>query len=209
MAGLIDERVLGLPTDRLRRAGLFQGFRPFDADYFAFLLDPAHLEFRARSQVETDPSFKQLIPYCVLRHGGQLFHYRRGKSGAEARLRSLRSVGIGGHISAVEDGGAADPYRAGMLRELGEEVELRARFRERMFGMINDDATPVGSVHLGVVHLLDLETLDVRPLEDGIAEAGFASLAELQRDAAAFESWSQLVFAGLAAGGFSGSHGNA
>jgi predicted NUDIX family phosphoesterase len=205
MAGPMDERVLGLPTERLRSAGLFQGFRPFDSDFFAFLLDPAHLEYRARSEAEMDSSFKQLIPYCVLRHGDRIFHYRRGKSGAEARLRSLRSVGIGGHISAVEDGGAADPYRAGMLRELAEEVELLTPFRERIFGMINDDATPVGTVHLGVVHLLDLEAPDVRPSEDGIAEAGFAPLSELQRDTLEFESWSQLVFAGLLAESDSGS----
>ncbi len=206
MAGAMDERVLGLPTGRLRQAGLFQGFRPFDSDFFGFLLDPAHLEYRARREAETDPSFKQLIPYCVLHHDGRLFHYRRGKSGTEARLRSLRSVGIGGHISAVEDGSAANPYRAGMLRELGEEVELRTSFRERMLGMINDDSMPVGTVHLGVVHLLDLESPDVRPREDGIADSGFAPLSELQRDAAAFEIWSQLVFTGL---GVSESHGSA
>jgi len=199
MAGAMDERVLGLPTERLRRAGLFQGFRPFDSDFIAFLLDPAHLEYRPRSKAETDPSFKQLIPYCVLRHRGRIFHYERGGRGAEARLRNLLSVGIGGHISEIEDGGAADPYRAGMLRELAEEVELRTPFRERVFGMINDDSTPVGMVHLGIVHLLDLETPEVRSVEDGIDGAGFATLEDLQRGAAAFESWSKLVFAALAA----------
>src|SRR5712691_6090651 len=114
------ERVLGLPTGRFHSAGLFQGFRRFDPDLFAFLLDPAHLEYRPRGEAEVDPSFKQLIPYVILRHGGELFHYTRGSGGTETRLRARRSIGIGGHISA-EDANAIDPYRAGMLRELAEE----------------------------------------------------------------------------------------
>jgi predicted NUDIX family phosphoesterase len=191
------ERVLGLPSERLRKARPLQGFRPFDPALFAFLLDPAHLEYRPRAEAETDSSFKQLIPYVVLRHGSNLFHYTRGKSGAEARLRALRSVGVGGHISAGEDAAFADPYRAGMLRELCEELDVACAYRETMLGLINDDSTPVGQVHLGVVHLLDLETPAVTPRESAIAAAGFAPLEALQTQAAQFESWSQFVLAAL------------
>ena len=197
MSDKSDECVLGLPTDRLRQAGMFQGFRPFDADFLGFLIDSTHLEYRPRSQAETDPSFKQLIPYVVLRCGGDLFHYTRGKSGAEARLRALRSVGIGGHISAAEDAARIDPYRAGMHRELAEEVEIRTTYREQMLGLINDDSTPVGQVHLGVVHLLDLDAALVTPREAGIAAAGFAPLKELRMHAAEFESWSRLAMEAL------------
>src|SRR5437764_955803 len=100
------ERVLGVPTARFHQAGLFQGFRPFDPGLFAYLLDPAHLEYRPRGEAESDPTFKQLIPYVVLRCGAALFHYTRGQAGTETRLRALRSIGIGGHISA-EDAAAA------------------------------------------------------------------------------------------------------
>ena len=196
------ERVLGLPTARFHAAGRFQGFRPFDPVVFAMLLEPAHLEYRPRDLAETDPSFKQLIPYVILRHRGNLFHYTRGAAGAEARLRARRSIGIGGHISAAEDSTAADPYRAGMLRELFEEVQLDTPFRERMFGLINDDSTPVGTVHLGVVHLLDLDEPAVRPREAAIAEAGFAPLAELLRSGEVFESWSRFAMEALAAEGY-------
>jgi len=188
-----QELVLGLPTTRLKEAGLFQGFRPFDPSFFAFLLDPAHVEFRPRRAAETDPSFKQLIPYVVLRHGTNMFHYTRGKSGAEARLRALRSVGVGGHISAGEDAAATDPYRAGMLRELREEIEIATPYRETMLGLINDDSTPVGQVHLGVVHLLELDAQAVTPRETAIAAAGFAPISELQTQSSQFESWSQFV----------------
>ncbi len=193
MSDKLHERVLGLPTERLRQAGMFQGFRPFDESLFRFLLDSNHLEYRPRAEAETDPSFKQLIPYLVLRCGDQVFHYLRGQAGAEVRLRAKRLIGIGGHISADEDSLQSDPYRAGMLRELNEEIEIQTMFRERPFGLINDDATPVGEVHLGVVHLLELNEPKVFPREAGIAKVGFAALAELWKQPDEFESWSRLV----------------
>jgi predicted NUDIX family phosphoesterase len=193
MADKSGERVLGLATARFHQFGLFQGFRPLDRDVVAYLLDPAYLEYRPRREAETDPSFKQLIPYVILRHGNALFHYTRGADGTEARLRARRSVGVGGHITAADDAGAANPYRAGMLRELTEEVDIASPYRECMFGLINDDSTPVGSVHLGVVHVLDLARPDVRARETGIANAGFAPLAELLRCGEEFESWSRFA----------------
>jgi predicted NUDIX family phosphoesterase len=69
-----------------------------------------------------------------------------------------------------------------------------------MFGLINDDSTPVGSVHLGVVHLLDLDHPAVRPREAAVANAGFAPLAELLRNREEFESWSRLAMEALASG---------
>ena len=193
MSDKSGERVLGLSTERFRQAGLFQGFRPFDEELFQFLLDSSFLEYRPRAQAETDPAFKQFIPYLVLRCGDRLFHYRRGQGGAEARLRAKRSIGVGGHISAEEDAAQINPYRAGMLRELSEEIDIQTYFHERPFGLINDDSTPVGEVHLGVVHLLELDEPRVTAREEGIADAGFAPLLELWNDAGEFESWSRLV----------------
>jgi predicted NUDIX family phosphoesterase len=152
-----DEKVLVIPTARFRAAGYFHGFRPADDAYRSAILDPAAFRFRPRAEVETDPSFKQLIPYLVLKHGGEAFHYRRGGSGTETRLAARRSIGIGGHISEADAAGGADPYLTGMLRELTEEVELGCGYRERCVGFINDDRTPVGSVHLGVVHVFELD----------------------------------------------------
>src|SRR5947207_786776 len=113
-----DERVLVIPAAHLHAAGAFTGFRPADAAFRAALLDPTAFAFRPRSEVETDPAFLQLIPYVVLRRGADVFHYRRGKAGTEARLAALRSVGVGGHISEADAAGGDDPYRTGMTREL-------------------------------------------------------------------------------------------
>lgn len=190
-----DERVLCVPAAHLRAVGAFAGFRPADEAFRAALLDPAVFSYQPRSTCETDSAFLQLIPYVVLRCGDSVFHYRRGASGTEARLRAKRSVGLGGHISDA-DAGAADPYYAGMMRELTEEVDIASKYERQFLGVIFDPGTEVGKVHLGLVHLFWLDTPDVTAREAGIADGGFAAVAELLA-AAEFETWSQLVLAAL------------
>ena len=111
------EEVLVVPAARFAAAGGFHGFRPFDPAFRDAVLHPAYLSFRPRAEVETDPGFKQLIPYVVMKCGAEVFHYTRGTSGTETRLRALRSIGLGGHITRDDGGATDDPYRAGMLRE--------------------------------------------------------------------------------------------
>jgi predicted NUDIX family phosphoesterase len=190
-----DELVLAVPRPVLEACGTFHGFTPDAERYLPRLLDPAALLFLPRRQAEDDPAFKQLIPYAVLRCGGLVFHYRRGKAGTEARLRALRSIGVGGHIDAA-DADAGDPYLAGLFRELAEEVDVGAGWSQRCVGLINDDRTPVGAVHLGVVHLFDLQEPRARRREAALEGDGFAPLDELRRDLAAFETWSQFLLEG-------------
>ena len=121
-----------------------------------------------------------------------MFHYKRGKLQGEGRLHSKRSVGIGGHISADDDRSGVSVYREAMQREIAEEVFVESAFTERCLGLINDDETEVGRVHLGIVHVFDLEAPKVRPREESIIQAGFAPPSELARDLDQFESWSQI-----------------
>jgi predicted NUDIX family phosphoesterase len=187
------EQVLVVPTALFHELGQFQGFRAEGVDrYLKTLLDPAYTSYRPRVEVEEDPGFKQLIPYCVLRFGDEIFHYTRGKVGGDGRLRSKRSIGIGGHISSEDSERSADVYREGMRRELEEEVHIDTRWTERCVGLINDDETEVGRVHLGVVHIFDLEAPQVRPREQSIMESGFAKPSELARELDQFETWTQI-----------------
>ncbi len=197
---MTEEHVLVIPESRLSQLGGFAGFRPFCDQAFESLLDPDCMEFRARSTVEEDPSFKQLIPYVVLQAqvDGQthLFHYTRGKGQGEKRLHALRSVGIGGHISR-EDAAQEDLYRSGMLRELTEETEIDCDYDEDLVGFIYDDSSPVGRVHLGVVHRLRLSSPSARARESELTHSGFAPVSQLKASADEFETWSQLVLANL------------
>ena len=190
-----EEQVLAIPTHVLHDAGLFQGLTRDVEHYGPRLLDPRHFRFLPRSIAEEDPTHKQLIPYVVLKCGEQAFHYTRGQGAGEKRLRALRSVGIGGHINPSD---GAEPYRQGMLRELDEEVVIETAYRESCLGFINDDSMPVGRVHLGIVHLFELEKPRVERREAEIMQAGFAAVQELWEQREAFETWSRFVLAELA-----------
>jgi predicted NUDIX family phosphoesterase len=190
------EQVLVIPAAALAKLGPFTGLR-LGGNLLPRLLDSPGLEFRPRAEVETDPDVKQLIPYVVFRWRDRLFHYTRGISGSEVRLRALRSIGVGGHINPI-DAGTADPYRAGLERELAEEVVLESPFHESVQGLVYDPSTPVGQVHLGVVHVLDVERPAVRPREEALADAGFAPMDELHAQQEQFESWSRFVLEALA-----------
>ena len=188
-----DERVLVAPTALFHEIGVFHGFTPRVEEYLPRLLDPKNLSYRTRGEVETDPSFKQIIPYVVLRCSGQIFHYTRGKRATESRLQALRSIGVGGHISADDATLFDSPYREAMFREVAEEVRLETDYTERCVGLINDDSTPVGQVHLGIVHVFELQQPKVERREQALTRAGFASVAELRAQREEFETWSQFL----------------
>jgi predicted NUDIX family phosphoesterase len=157
------------------------------------LLEPKNLSYRPRVETETDPTFKQIIPYVVLKWHGQVFHYTRGKRATETRLQSLRSIGVGGHIRADDSNLFDSPYREAMFRELAEEVQVETSYQERCVGLINDDSTPVGQVHLGIVHVFDLADPKVQRRESALIKAGFAPLEELRAQREEFETWSRFL----------------
>jgi predicted NUDIX family phosphoesterase len=201
-----QEDVLVVPRSLLEQAGMFQGFHADTAAYLPLLLDPRHTSWRPRASVEEDPSFKQLIPYCVLTWRdadgkARYFAYTRGGGQSEARLRAKRSVGIGGHISSCDgEHGDDASYDSGMRRELAEEVAIGGTWTARCVGLINDDATPVGRVHLGIVHLLELERPEVSSRESELVDCGFDTLDRLLADRERFETWSQIALDALASG---------
>jgi len=203
MSVIPQEDVLVVPRALFEKAGAFQGFCSDTNAYLPLLLDPRHTSWRPRASVEEDPSFKQLIPYCVLAHRGpdgavRYLAYTRGGGQSEARLRAKRSVGIGGHISSTDgEHGDDTSYDAGMRREIAEEIAIAGGWTSRCVGLINDDSNAVGSVHLGIVHVLELERPDVASRESELVDCGFEPLEALLADRDRFETWSQIVLDAL------------
>jgi predicted NUDIX family phosphoesterase len=186
------EHVLVVPTLLFHEIGVFQGFNSKTERYLNTLLDPMHTIYLARPDAEDDPSYKQLIPYCIFRCGDSIFQYTRGTKQGEARLHAKKSVGVGGHISTLDRDSDQETYLAGMERELEEEVSIDSGYRQQLAGLLNDDSNDVGKVHLGVVHVFDLDEPQVRPLEESMVDAGFAPLSQLVDEIDSFETWSQI-----------------
>lgn len=197
------EHVLVVPTEEFHRLGHFQGLSRDIERYLTGLLQPRFISYRPRGAMEKDPSFKQLIPYVIFRYrdaDGQvhIFQYTRGKGQGEARLHAKRSIGIGGHISS-DDAAVVDsqPYEAGLRRELEEEVAIDTPYEASCVGLINDDETEVGRVHLGVVHIYDVETPAVAPRETDICNTGFVPVQRLLAEHEQFETWSKICLEAL------------
>ena len=191
------EQVLVIPTAVFHEIGYFQGFSGDIEKYLEAILDPIHASYRPRNEMEQDPSFKQLIPYCIFQCKGQVFSYRRGNGPGEARLHAKKSVGVGGHVSTLDLNGEGSAYHEGMKREIEEEVHLDANWTERCVGLINDDETEVGKVHLGIVHIFDLDSTQVTPREKSMIDAEFAPPEQLMRELDEFETWSRICLESL------------
>jgi predicted NUDIX family phosphoesterase len=160
--------------------------------------------FVDRGPAEQDPAQKQLITYVVLRCGDLVYSYARGKTGGESRLHALRSIGIGGHVNPDDAGETlAATVRRAAHREFAEEIALgrgNAVRSNLSAGMVNDDESEVGKVHLGVVQIYDLYSTDIEPKEAALADGLWVTPAELWITPN-LERWSQIVAQNLFAEG--------
>ncbi len=195
------EHVLVIPRALFDSLGSFQGFQPDAPHYLPAILNTANNFFMERPAAELDPTHKQIIPYSIFHHAGRYLIYTRGGKGGEKRLHAKRSVGIGGHINPVDqtqDHLGEQMYFNGVEREIAEELRITGGHTQRVIGLINDDSNEVGQVHLGVVHLFDLETDQVVSNEDAIQDLQFLTLDELKANADGLETWSKFCVEHLA-----------
>ena len=150
-------------------------------------------EFRPRAAMEIDPAWKQVIPYPVLRDGRTWFLMRRTRAGSDARLHDRFSIGVGGHVNPP-DGGLDGDLTAALAREWHEELAVDFLPEFRFVGLLNDDTTPVGQVHLGLVYEGDAAGRPVSIRETDKLSGTFVSAAEVAAVSDRLESWSRLAF---------------
>lgn len=190
------EQVLVITRELLDSLGAFQGINTDVDSYLPSILDPKNNFFMDRGAAEDDPSHKQIIPYVLIRLNGEFVHYSRGKAGGEARLHAKRSMGIGGHINPEderEDHLGYETYMAGVEREIAEEVVIVGTYTQKIIGLLNDDSNEVGQVHLGVVHLFEIEGTSIASNEDAIADLQLSNSETIKSDYyERLETWSQF-----------------
>jgi predicted NUDIX family phosphoesterase len=196
-----DELVLVVPTAsvlaELGDGEAWLGIRPAgEADLAALIRREG--SFRPRSEMEADPAWKQVIPYPVLRDGDSWFLMRRTKAGGDARLHDRYSIGVGGHVNP-EDGGLDGELTAALEREWHEELVVDFVPAFRFVGLLNDDTTPVGQVHLGLVYEGDAAGRPVAIRETDKLSGAFVPAAEVAAVSDRLETWSRIAFEWLAA----------
>ena len=182
------ERVLVIPRAALMEDPGWLGVTSEHLEGFEDLV-AREGRFEPRPEMEVDRAWKQVIPYLVLRDGERYFLMRRTRAGADARLHDRWSIGVGGHLNP------GDVDLAGGLRREWHE-ELRADFDPEfeLIGLLNDDTTDVGSVHLGAVYVADSGGLPVTIRETEKLTGRFAPPNEVAEVVDRMETWSALVF---------------
>jgi predicted NUDIX family phosphoesterase len=195
-----EEMILVVRRETVEMLGMWQGLNFEVERYLPVLLARENNFFTPRSGAETNPALKQIIPYVLLVHGGKVLHYVRGKKSGEQRLVSKGSIGIGGHMNEQDEGLFAldeAAYLEGVRREVCEELKIGTPFRNRVVALLNDDSNEVGQVHLGVVHVFELDEPKVEKNEAMITNLSFLTPAELGERRELLESWSQICLDGL------------
>lgn len=154
-----------------------------------------HGTYRPRAEAEQDPTWKQVIPYAVLRDGERIFLMQRTRAGGDERLFERYSIGIGGHLNPEDDDVAA-----GLAREWSEEIEADFVPDFEPLGVLNLDDDAVGAVHLGLVFAAWADGRPVGIRERHKLSGAFATLDELAAVRDGLETWSALLFDFLISG---------
>jgi predicted NUDIX family phosphoesterase len=183
----MSEQVMVVPTDDLRPFLTGNHLIRTRTGEILQLIAERHF-FIDRPAAEASPQFRQIIPYVVIRHGDAFFVLQRTAKQTEARLHHKLSLGIGGHINPGHD------LAAGLQKELDEEVRVNDAYELEFAGILNDESTEVGRVHLGAVYVLHASSTRVAVLETEKMTGRFVARGELAPLREAMETWSQIVY---------------
>ena len=199
------EFVWVVPRRALFSKAAVHGLAPLQREDFENRFSIASREhgfFVERRRAEVTPDWKQPIPYVAVCCEDKVFTMTR-LTGGETRLHGKRSIGVGGHINPCdgEGQGVDGLLAAACRRELDEELVLPTDAQQlEPLGLLNDDTTEVGAVHIGVVYRLVLtpaQAQEVRIRETESLAGEFLPYSELlalaEQDEAPFESWSTLL----------------
>jgi len=197
-----DENILVVKRSLFDELGSFHGLNFEPRKYLDAILSRGNNFFLPRKQAENDPTHKQIIPYALLAFRDKVLFYVRGKKAGEQRLVAKGSIGIGGHMNQDDESlfnFAIDEaaYRAGVEREVNEEIKIDTKFDDKIVALINDDTTEVGQVHLGIVHVFKLAQPKVEKREAMITSLAFLGKNELMARRDSLETWSQLCLDSL------------
>lgn len=175
-----------------------EGFIPHaEQDLRKVILD--NFSYTRRGDAEVDFTLKQPISYAVIRNTeGKIFAYQRGSKRSEfheTRLAGKWACGIGGHIEKEDETG--DILADSLIRELEEEITLHGKILSvNPIGYINSEKDEVSKVHIGVLYVIETDSLTATGSEEVVNE-GFYSPEELhemmKNPDTIWEEWTKIA----------------
>jgi predicted NUDIX family phosphoesterase len=190
----LDEYILVVPRTLLFFDDSWQGFKLLNNFEKYTRIISEKQQFLPRSLMETDPTYKQVIPYLIFQYNDRYFLMQRQAKASETRLQSKFTLGIGGHIRKedMQTPSIVDWAQ----REFHEEVDYTGNLTIKPLGIINDDSNEVGKVHVGFVFLLQGDSDQIQ-VKSELAQGRLATLEECLDHQDRMETWSQLVLPAL------------
>lgn len=183
-----DEQILVVKRDQFlpRKVQGYRSIKDF-APYIELML--RNIEVGRRGDMETDPTYKQLISYVIIKNrANETLVYERLSGGGENRLHGQSSVGVGGHMNPVEGLTGRELMDENTYRELEEEIGVRPDNLE-LVGIVNDDTNDVGRVHIGLIYIANIGDQTVNVTETDTISVKFVR----DLDDYEFETWSQIL----------------
>jgi len=204
----MEELVFAFPTDEFwklmtyKKKGLIKG----NSEVLKKIIQNGL--FLRRSELEEDPSFKQIIPYAIIsnkepersgvRQSQSFYLFKRTSRQTEKRLRNKFSLGVGGHMNPNDSMESEEQYLMDELkRELYEEVKLLngCLIEDIEFiGFVNDDTISVGRVHIGLLYVIHVSNKEVYIYETDKMTADWIDKSNLAEFYEGMETWTKIAF---------------
>ena len=194
----MEELVFAIPTDELWKLISYKekGLIPGNSDILKRIVQNG--VFRKRSELEEDPSYKQIIPYAIISNSESFYLFKRTSKQTEKRLHNKLTLGVGGHMNPRDTTEPKDQYLINELkREFFEEVKLLngCLIEDIEFiGFINDDSISVGSVHIGLLYNIHVSNKDVVINETDKMTANWIDKPDLAEFYEGMETWTKITF---------------
>jgi len=194
----MDELVFAFPTDELWKLMTYKekGLIKENSEVLKRIVQNGL--FLRRSELEKDPSFKQIIPYAIISNNESFYLFRRTSRQTEKRLHNKFSLGVGGHMNPDDSMKSKEQYLIDELkRELYEEVKLLngCLIEDIEFiGFINDDTISVGRVHIGLLYNIHVSNKEVYINEMDKMTATWIDKSNLAEFYEGMETWTKITF---------------
>jgi predicted NUDIX family phosphoesterase len=196
--GLMDELVFAFPTEALWKLMTYTKKGLIRENSEALKKIVQNGLFLRRSELEEDPSFKQIISYAIISNKDSYYLFRRTSGQTEKRLHNKFSLGVGGHMNPDNSMEPKEQYLIDELkRELYEEVKLLngCLIEDIEFiGFINDDTIPVGRVHIGLLYNIHVSNKEVYINETDKMTADWIDKSILAEFYEGMETWTKIAF---------------
>lgn len=186
-----QETILVVQREKLSAYIDEQGLSNAHTQTILALINQEH-EFKSRPAMEEDCSYKQIIPYMIFKHADRYFLMQRSATSTDQRLKNMYSLGIGGHMRQEDMHNGATIFDWGS-REFHEEIEYSGNLSMSTMGIINDDSTSVGKVHLGLVILLEGNSPNII-IRSELKSGQLLTAHEILDFYPHMESWSKIIF---------------